>query len=78
MLLNAVCETTQRSHYMCDPVMGSPEKGCLPRRCHTTFSRNIVPAADVIVPNQLNRAICYMDIRSLEMQSPQISTAKRS
>ena len=39
--------------YVCDPVMGSPEKGCIvPDGVAENLIRAVMPVADVIVPNQ--------------------------
>lgn len=39
--------------YVCDPVMGSPEKGCIvPDGVAENLIREVMPLADVIVPNQ--------------------------
>ncbi|MGF1750687.1 MULTISPECIES: pyridoxal kinase PdxY [Vibrio] len=39
--------------YVCDPVMGSPEKGCIvPAGTTEHLVKRVMPMADVIVPNQ--------------------------
>lgn len=44
--------------YCCDPVMGHPEKGCVvPEGVPEFFSRDAVPAADVVCPNVLELGI---------------------
>jgi pyridoxine kinase len=54
--------------YVCDPVMGDPEKGCiLPEGMSEYLVTSVMPHADVIVPNQfeLSRFV-DMQIDSLE------------
>lgn len=39
--------------YVCDPVMGDPNKGCiLPEGVTAALTKTLMPLADVIVPNQ--------------------------
>ncbi|GEA61072.1 pyridoxal kinase PdxY [Vibrio comitans NBRC 102076] len=41
------------SLYVCDPVMGDPEKGCIvPEEVTNKLVNHLMPIADVIVPNQ--------------------------
>lgn len=54
--------------YVCDPVMGDPEKGCIVPQGTTEYLVNdVMPSADVIVPNQFELAqFTNMDITDLE------------
>ncbi|MDA9555878.1 pyridoxal kinase PdxY [Vibrio sp.] len=54
--------------YVCDPVMGSPEKGCIVAPgIEDALINHVMPAADVIVPNQFELAqFSGMDIQCLE------------
>ena len=55
-VMNAVTRVKQHNAqalYVCDPVMGSPEKGCIvPAGVTQHLVETLMPAADVIVPNQ--------------------------
>ncbi|WP_394152750.1 pyridoxal kinase PdxY [Vibrio maritimus] len=54
--------------YVCDPVMGDPEKGCIVPQGTTEYLVNdVMPSADVIVPNQFELAqFTNMEITDLE------------
>ncbi|MGZ9899350.1 pyridoxal kinase PdxY [Shewanella gaetbuli] len=54
--------------YVCDPVMGDPEKGCILAVGITEqLINDVMPIADVIVPNQFELAqFTQMDINNLE------------
>ncbi|MEZ9711163.1 pyridoxal kinase [Vibrio breoganii] len=54
--------------YVCDPVMGDPEKGCIvPEEVTTKLIDHLMPIADVIVPNQFELTqFTGMNITSLE------------
>ncbi|MCL9776559.1 pyridoxal kinase PdxY [Vibrio methylphosphonaticus] len=54
--------------YVCDPVMGSPEKGCIvPAGTTEHLVKRVMPMADVIVPNQFELGqFADMAIHSLE------------
>lgn len=48
--------------YVCDPVMGDPEKGCILADGVSEFlANNLMPIADVIVPNQFELS-CFVDM----------------
>ncbi|MCG9624223.1 pyridoxal kinase PdxY [Vibrio mediterranei] len=68
---DAVTKVKQRNPdaiYVCDPVMGDPEKGCIVPQGTTEYLVNdVMPMADVIVPNQFELSqFTQMDIESLE------------
>ncbi|MGR5095347.1 pyridoxal kinase PdxY [Vibrio maritimus] len=54
--------------YVCDPVMGDPEKGCIVPQGTTEYLVNdVMPSADVIVPNQFELAqFTNMEITDLD------------
>ena len=56
-ILSAVARIKQanpRALYLCDPVMGHPEKGCIvPAEVSDFLLREAVAAADILCPNQL-------------------------
>ncbi|GAL34844.1 pyridoxal kinase [Vibrio maritimus] len=54
--------------YVCDPVMGDPEKGCIVPQGTTEYLVNdVMPSADVIVPNQFELAqFTNVEINDLE------------
>ncbi|PMH46038.1 pyridoxal kinase [Vibrio sp. 10N.286.49.B3] len=48
-----VKEKNHKAIYVCDPVMGDPEKGCIvPSEVTESLVNTLMPIADVIVPNQ--------------------------
>lgn len=70
-VMNVVSRVKQHNPealYVCDPVMGSPEKGCIvPAGVTKHLVETLMPAADVIVPNQFELGqFVGMDIRSLD------------
>ncbi|WP_163133647.1 pyridoxal kinase PdxY [Agarivorans sp. Alg241-V36] len=49
----AVKQANPKAMYVCDPVMGDPDKGCiLAEGISEYLVENVMPKADVIVPNQ--------------------------
>ncbi|WP_330926944.1 pyridoxal kinase PdxY [Candidatus Sororendozoicomonas aggregata] len=51
--VSLVKQQNPRALYVCDPVMGSPEKGCIvPSGVAEALIDKAMPLADVIVPNQ--------------------------
>ncbi|GAM59876.1 pyeidoxal kinase [Vibrio ishigakensis] len=55
--VNQVKESNHRAFYVCDPVMGDPEKGCIvPEGVTEELTKTLMPMADVIVPNQFELA----------------------
>lgn len=66
--VNAVKEKNPNAIYVCDPVMGSPEKGCIVAPGITeNLIQDVMPTADVIVPNQFELAqFVDMQINSIE------------
>lgn len=74
--------------YLCDPVMGHPEKGCIVPEAVTRFLRdNAVPRADLLCPNQLelntfagrepeSLADCVAMARALLEQGPAVVMVK--
>ncbi|WP_391090799.1 pyridoxal kinase PdxY [Vibrio sp. NH-UV-68] len=53
---DAVLRVKEKNHsaiYVCDPVMGDPDKGCIvPQGVTDEIKTKLLPIADVIVPNQ--------------------------
>lgn len=46
-------ERNSQARYVCDPVMGDPEKGCIVADgVKEKFIQDLLPMADIIVPNQ--------------------------
>lgn len=66
--VKAVKGKNNKALYVCDPVMGSPEKGCIVAPgIAEKLIQNVMPVADVIVPNQFELAqFADMEITSLE------------
>lgn len=66
--VQAVKEKNPNAIYVCDPVMGSPEKGCIVAPgIAESLIQDIMPTADVIVPNQFELAqFVNMEINSLD------------
>lgn len=70
-IVNAVNQVKARNKnaiYVCDPVMGDPEKGCILAEGITEQLINqVMPIADVIVPNQFELSqFTKMEITNLE------------
>lgn len=52
-VVERVKENNHSALYVCDPVMGDPDKGCiLPEGVTEKLIQTLMPIADVIVPNQ--------------------------
>lgn len=69
-IAEAVRRVKQANHqalYVCDPVMGDPDKGCiLPDGVTEALTEHLMPLADVIVPNQFELAqFTGMEINSI-------------
>ncbi|AEX24949.1 MULTISPECIES: pyridoxal kinase PdxY [unclassified Vibrio] len=69
-VVDAVTLIKERNHnaiYVCDPVMGDPDKGCIVEAgVQEEIIRSLVPVADVIVPNQYElTAITGVEINTL-------------
>ncbi|QLE87828.1 pyridoxal kinase PdxY [Shewanella sp. Scap07] len=70
-IINTVTKTKQHNSdaiYVCDPVMGDPQKGCILADGITdALIKHVMPIADVIVPNQFELAqFTKMAINNLE------------
>lgn len=67
-LIETVRERNSTAMYICDPVMGDPEKGCVvDQGIEGTLVNVLMPLADVIVPNQYELSkFVDMDIHSLD------------
>ena len=69
-VVDAVTLIKERNHnaiYVCDPVMGDPDKGCIVEAgVEEEIIRSLVPVADVVVPNQYElTAITGVEINTL-------------
>ncbi|MCW8346595.1 pyridoxal kinase PdxY [Vibrio sp. ZSDZ65] len=66
--VNKVKAQSPDAIYVCDPVMGSPEKGCIvPAGTTEHLVKRVMPMADVIVPNQFELGqFADMAINNLE------------
>jgi len=66
--VNTVKQQNPKALYVCDPVMGDPEKGCILADGITEQLINeVMPIADVIVPNQFELTqFTGMEINNLE------------
>ncbi|KPZ70276.1 Pyridoxamine kinase [Shewanella sp. P1-14-1] len=66
--VNTVKQQNPTALYVCDPVMGDPEKGCILADGITEQLINeVMPIADVIVPNQFELTqFTQMEINNLE------------
>ncbi|MGV2989719.1 pyridoxal kinase PdxY [Vibrio sp. E150_011] len=66
--VNKVKAQNPNALYICDPVMGSPEKGCIvPAGTTEHLVKRVMPMADVIVPNQFELSqFTNMEINSLD------------
>ncbi|MGF1849098.1 pyridoxal kinase PdxY [Vibrio lentus] len=66
--VNTLKTRNSKALYVCDPVMGDPEKGCIvPDEVTDKLVNNLMPIADVIVPNQFELTqFTGMKIESLD------------
>ncbi|WP_076543179.1 pyridoxal kinase PdxY [Shewanella sp. UCD-KL21] len=66
--IQKVKEINPKAIYVCDPVMGDPEKGCILADGITEqLIKQVMPQADVIVPNQFELSqFTQMEITNLE------------
>lgn len=66
--VNKVKSENSQALYVCDPVMGAPDKGCIvaPGIAENLLTR-LMPMADVVVPNQFELSqFAEMEIETLE------------
>ncbi|MCG8452302.1 MAG: pyridoxal kinase PdxY [Spirochaetales bacterium] len=66
--VTAVKTANPQALYVCDPVMGAPDKGCIVAPgIAERLVKDVMPQADVIVPNQFELSqFTQMEINSLE------------
>lgn len=66
--VNKVKTANPNAIYVCDPVMGDPQKGCILADGVSEFlADNLMTIADVIVPNQFELS-CFVDMQINNLQ----------